>query len=57
MDGYEVFDLGVGGKLSAFNHTYDVSLQAKNVFDKTYLENRFYFAPPLSFVFTVTTRF
>jgi iron complex outermembrane recepter protein len=57
MDGYEVFDLGVGGKLNVFNQTYDVSLQVKNIFDKTYLENRFYFGPPRTFVFTVTTRF
>jgi iron complex outermembrane recepter protein len=57
MEGYATFDLGVGGRVSLFEHDFDVTLQGKNIFDKLYMENRFHFGAPRTVMLSISTRF
>lgn len=54
---YAVFNLGVGGRFTLGGRDYDVSVQAKNIFDRVYLENRFHYGLPRTIEATFVARF
>jgi len=54
---YALLDLGVGGNFSLGKVRYRVSAWARNVFDKTYLVERYHFGAPRTYEARVTVSF
>jgi iron complex outermembrane receptor protein len=54
---YTVVDLGIGGRFELGKTRYNVSVSAKNIFDKTYLVQRYHFGAPRTFEGRVSVSF
>ncbi|MCF3651686.1 TonB-dependent siderophore receptor [Synoicihabitans lomoniglobus] len=57
LDGYVKFDLGIGANVKIMGHSYNLGLNVKNVFDTTFLPNRYRYAPGRQFFLRLNTRF
>ena len=57
LDDYMVFDLSFGGAMEVDNVRYRAAVSVKNIFDKTYLQQRFAFGAPRTFELSVSASF
>lgn len=57
LDGYMLFNFGVGGEFTLRHTKVNVSAMVKNAFDEDYLPNRNYWGNPREFLFTTRVNF
>jgi outer membrane receptor protein involved in Fe transport len=57
LQSYTVADLGFGGRFEVGKVRYNVSGSIKNIFDETYLVQRFHFGAPRTFEGRVSVSF